>query len=60
MRRMELWESAPGFDPALGQDAPALNLFLLDDGQPHGMVVVFPAGATTSWRRMNVSRLPSG
>jgi acetyl esterase/lipase len=44
MRRIELWESAPGFDPALGQDAPALNLFLLDDGQPHGMVVVFPGG----------------
>jgi acetyl esterase/lipase len=44
MRRIELWGSAPGYDPAFGQGAPGLDLFLLDDGQPHGLVVVFPGG----------------
>ncbi len=44
MRRIELWEKAPGFNPAFGQEAPGLNLFLLDDGQPHGLVIVFPGG----------------
>ena len=44
MRRIELWENAPGYDPAFGQEAPGLNLFLLDDGQPHGLVIVFPGG----------------
>lgn len=44
MRRIELWEKAPGFDPAFGQEAPGLNLFLLEDGRPHGLVIVFPGG----------------
>ena len=44
MRRIDLWEKAPGFDPAIGQEAPGLNLFLVDDGQQHGLVVVFPGG----------------
>jgi acetyl esterase/lipase len=44
MPGIELWEKAPGYDPAYGQEAPGLNLFLLDDGQPHGLVIVFPGG----------------
>jgi acetyl esterase/lipase len=44
MSRIELWQQAPGFDPAIGQEAPGLNLFLLDDGKSHGMVIVFPGG----------------
>lgn len=44
MRRIELWQNTPGFEPAHGQEAPGLNLFLLEDGQPHGMVIVFPGG----------------
>ncbi len=48
MRRIELWEKTPGFDPAFGQEAPGLNLFLLDDGQPHGLVIVFPGGGYTN------------
>lgn len=44
MSRMLLWENAPGFDPAFGQDAPGLELFLLEDGRPHGMVIVLPGG----------------
>jgi len=44
MTKLQLWENAPGFRPDYGQEAPALNLFLLDDGKPHGMVIVFPGG----------------
>ena len=44
MKRIELWEKVPGFDPAIDQEAPGLDLFLLDNGQPHGMLVVFPGG----------------
>jgi acetyl esterase/lipase len=44
MPRIELWENAPGFDPGLGQAAPGLELYLLDDGQPHGLVIVLPGG----------------
>jgi acetyl esterase/lipase len=44
MARIDLWETTPGFDAAVGQDAPGLELFLLEDGQPHGMVIVFPGG----------------
>ena len=40
-----LWEHAPEFEPAYGQAAPALDLFLLNDGQPHGLVIVMPGGA---------------
>jgi acetyl esterase/lipase len=44
MTRINLWQNTPGFDPAVGQETPGLELFLLDDGQPHGMVIVLPGG----------------
>jgi len=44
MARIELWENAPGLDPVFAQAAPGLELFLLNDGQPHGMVIVLPGG----------------
>jgi len=43
--RINLWENAPGFDSAIGQEEPAIRLHLLEDGKPHGVVVVCPGGA---------------
>lgn len=44
MAKIPLWENTPGFDPAFGQDEPSIEPFILDDGQEHGAVIVFPGG----------------
>ena len=45
MTKINLWsESTPGFDLGLGQAAPTIEPFLLEDGQEHGAVIVFPGG----------------
>jgi acetyl esterase/lipase len=40
---VKLWERAPGFDPAYGQDEPTLTPYLLG-GPGNGCVIVFPGG----------------
>ena len=45
MERILLWErDIPQFDEKIGQAAPSLTPFLLDDGKKHGAVIVFPGG----------------
>lgn len=44
MTQIDLWQTPPGFEPAFGQAVPALEAFLIDDGQPHGAVIVLPGG----------------
>lgn len=40
---IKLWEHAPGFDAAIGQDEPTITPYLLQ-GQGHGCVIVLPGG----------------
>ena len=40
---IRLWEAAPGFDPAIGQDEPTITPYLLE-GRGNGCVIVFPGG----------------
>ena len=48
MERILLWErDIPQFDEKIGQAAPSLTPFLLDDGKKHGAVIVFPGGGYT-------------
>lgn len=39
-----LWEDAPGYDAALGQDQPSITPYLLPGTQARGAVVVCPGG----------------
>lgn len=48
MERILLWErDIPQFDEKIGQAAPSLTPFLLEDGKKHGAVIVFPGGGYT-------------
>ena len=40
---IRLWETAPAFDRAFGQDEPTITPFLLE-GKGNGCVIVFPGG----------------
>jgi acetyl esterase/lipase len=43
---VKLWDSAPVFNPAFGQDEPTLTPYLLG-GEGHGCVIISPGGAYT-------------
>ncbi|MEI7024375.1 alpha/beta hydrolase [Paenibacillus sp. y28] len=45
MTTIPLWEqTVPGFDTALSEEVPRLDLYLLDKKEPHPAVIVFPGG----------------
>ncbi len=45
MDKIKLWENgAPYFEPEFGQEEPALVPYLLNDGEVHPCVIVFPGG----------------
>ena len=44
MEKLKLWEKTPLFDESIGQEEPTLTPYLVEDGKPHGAVIVCPGG----------------
>ena len=45
MDKLKLWDKTPLFDESIDQAEPTLTPYLLNDGKPHGAVIVCPGGA---------------
>ena len=44
MDKLKLWDKTPLFDESIDQAEPTLTPYLLNDGKPHGAVIVCPGG----------------
>lgn len=48
-KNISLWqETAPGFNPEFSEEQPSLTPYIIEDGEKHAAVIVFPGGGYSS------------